>query len=190
MNFETEQRIVAYHPEEKDFRRRVWFSEFLPPAELNDLLSLYHRVAHKVLRISETTGLEGEQLLTPDDHFKTLKNFNEAYEGSASTEERLRLVLNQALRDDAELEPALASMPWRVFSAKSPSSKFKGIFACYRFPLMISGSRAEHLGELRWYFIPTAQASCPPWEKSIIILLLPGIPHARTDVLSRTAESD
>lgn len=154
MNFETEQRIIAYHPEEKDLRRRAWFWNFLPPAELNDLLSLYHRVAHKVLRISETTGLEGEQLLTPEDHFNTLKNFNEAYEGSASSEERLRLLLNQALRDDAELEPALATMPWRVFSAKSPSSKLKGIFACYRFPLMISGSSAEHLGELRWYFVP------------------------------------
>lgn len=56
MNPETEQRINAVRPEEKGLRGKMWFWNFLPPAELNDLLSLYHRVSHKVLRISETTG--------------------------------------------------------------------------------------------------------------------------------------
>jgi len=154
MNLETEEQIKAARPEEKGLRGKVWFWNFLPPDELNDLLSLYHRVSHKVLRISETTGLEGEQLLTPDDHFNTLKNFNEAYEGKVSTEEQLRLLLNQALMDDSELEANLRTMPGRVFSAKESPLKTTGIFACYRFPSPNNKPEVENLGELKWYFLP------------------------------------
>lgn len=154
MNPETEQRIIAVRPEEKGLRGKMWFWNFLPPAELNDLLSLYHRVSHKVLRISETTGLEGEKLLTPEDHFKTLKDFNAAYEGQATTEEQLRLLLNEALQDDPEMESFLESLPWRVFSAKSADGRKPGIFACYRFPPAGKSGSAQELGELRWYFLP------------------------------------
>lgn len=154
MNLETEEQIKAVRPEEKGLRGKVWFWNFLPPDELNDLLSLYHRVSHKVLRISETTGLEGEQLLTPDDHFNTLKNFNEAYEGKVSTEEQLRLLLNQALSDDSDLEANLQTMPGRVFSAKESPLKTTGIFACYRFPSQNNKPGVENLGELKWYFLP------------------------------------
>jgi len=132
----------------------MWFWNFLPPTELNDLLSLYHRVSHKVLRISETTGLEGEKLLTPEDHFKTLKDFNAAYEGQATTEEQLRLLLNKALLDDPQLEPLLETLPWRVFSAKSAAGSTPGIFACYRFPPVARAGKPQELGELRWYFLP------------------------------------
>ena len=151
---ETEQRINAANPEEKGLRGKMWFWNFLPPAELNDLLSLYHRVSHKVLRISETTGLEGEKLLTPEDHFKTLKNFNAAYEGQASMEEQLRLLLNRSLQEDPEMEAFLESLPWRVFSARSASGRTPGIFACYRFPPVVSPGKPHELGELRWHFLP------------------------------------
>ncbi len=154
MNPETERRILENKPEEKELRGKMWFWNFLPPAELNDLLSLYHRVSHKVLRISETTGLEGEKLLTPDDHFKTLKDFNAAYEGQASTEEQLRLLLNKALQDDPDLEAFLQNLPWRVFSAKSETTGTPGIFACYRFPAGPGHEKSQELGELRWYFLP------------------------------------
>ncbi|GAF88602.1 unnamed protein product, partial [marine sediment metagenome] len=154
MNPETERLIMETMPEEKGLRGKMWFWNFLPPAELNDLLSLYHRVSHKVLRISETTGLEGEKLLTPEDHFKTLKNFNAAYEGQATTEEQLRLLLNKALLEDPQLEPLLETLPWRVFSAKSAAGSTPGIFACYRFPPIASAGKPQELGELRWYFLP------------------------------------
>ena len=154
MNPETERRIRVERPEENELRGKMWFWNFLPPAELNDLLSLYHRVSHKVLRISETTGLEGEKLLTPEDHFKTLKDFNAAYEGQATTEEQLRLLLNKALQDDPDLESFLESLPWRVFSAKSAAGSTTGIFACYRFPAVARPGRSQELGELRWYFLP------------------------------------
>jgi len=153
MNPDTEQRIRETSPEEKGLRRKMWFWNFLPPAELNDLLSLYHRVSHKVLRISETTGLEGEKLLMPEDHFKTLKDFNAAYEGQATTEEQLRLLLNKALLEDPELESFLESLPWRVFSAKSAVGSTSGSFACYRFPPSGKQGKSQELGELRWYFL-------------------------------------
>lgn len=154
MNPEVERRITAMHPEETGLRGKMWFWNFLPPAELNDLLSLYHRVSHKVLRISESTGLEGEKLLTPDDHFKTLKDFNAANEGQATTEEQLRLLLDRALKVDPELESFLATLPWRVFSAKAADGCRPGIFACYRFPSAGKQGNAQELGELRWYFLP------------------------------------
>jgi len=154
MNAETEGQIVAANPEQKKLRGKVWFWNFLPPAALNDLLSLYHRVAHKVLRISETTGLEGKQLLTPEDHFNTLKDFNETYEGQPSTEERLRLYLNRALTNDPELEPTLDDMPGRVFTAKIPEGSVEGVFACYRFPKVEANDSIDTLGEFRWYFLP------------------------------------
>lgn len=153
MNSDVEKQIIAMHPEQKDLRGRVWFWNFLPPSELNDVLSLYQRVAHKVLKISETTGLEGAQLLTPEDHFNTLKNFNEAYEGSPSTEERLRLFLNQALLAAPDLEGQLDHYPWRIFSAKERCDA-QGLFACFRLPALGAQDPDTSLGELRWYFLP------------------------------------
>lgn len=155
MNPQAEQRILASRPEEQDQRGKMWFWNFLPPSELEDILSLYNRVSHKVLRISETTGLEGQQLLTPDDHFKTLKDFNAAYEGQPSTEERLRLLLNSALQENPDLEDNLEAMPFRLFSNKKTGSQVTGIFACYRLPAIQSGVGTE-LGELKWYFLPDA----------------------------------
>jgi hypothetical protein len=153
MNSETEEKILAMAPEQTDLRGRVWFWNFLPPQELNEVLSLYQRVAHKVLKISETTGLEGAKLLTPEDHFNTLKNFNEAYEGRPSTEERLRLFLNRALRAAPDLESQLEEFPWRIFSAKD-SCPVPGLFACYRLPALGVDDPDTALGELRWYFLP------------------------------------
>lgn len=153
MNPEAEGKILAVAPEQKALRGRVWFWNFLPPQELNDVLSLYQRVAHKVLKISETTGLEGAKLLTPEDHFNTLKNFNEAYEGRPSTEERLRLFLNQALRDSSDMESQLVEFPWRIFSSKDHCTA-KGLFACYRLPALGVDDPDTALGELRWYFLP------------------------------------
>jgi hypothetical protein len=154
MNPKIENLIKAKHPEEKKLRKKIWFWNFLPPGELDDILRLYNRVAHKVLRISETTGLEGEKLLTPDDHYNTLRNFNEAYEGAPSTEENLRLYLTKALKSDQQLEEFLETMPGRVFSAKETTGRISGLFACYRLPYIGQESKDNNLGEFRWYFLP------------------------------------
>jgi len=154
MDQSIESQITKHNPDEKEYRGKIWYWNFLPPEELNDILSLYKRVTHKVLKISETTGLEGAQLLTPDDHFNTLKNFNEAYEGRPSIEERLRLTLNEALHNEPELEKALANYPNRLFSAKLKTSLKSGLFACYRLPALAIEELDSAPGELRWYFLP------------------------------------
>jgi len=51
---------------------KVYFWNFLPPGELEDLLRLFTRVTGKVLRINAALGIEGA-LLTPDDPDMTLK---------------------------------------------------------------------------------------------------------------------
>ena len=51
----------------------VW--NFLPPAELDDILKLRKRVDGKILRISRTLGIEGK-FVSPDDDNETLLLFN------------------------------------------------------------------------------------------------------------------
>ena len=57
----------------------VW--NFLPPAELDDILNLRTRVDGKILRISRTLGIEGK-FVSPDDDNETLRLFNERYDGT------------------------------------------------------------------------------------------------------------
>ena len=49
---------------------------------------LWQVVSHKTLRISKTFGIEGQKLLSPDDDFEALKNFNHQYEGEATQAEK------------------------------------------------------------------------------------------------------
>ena len=74
MNPEIESRLIADHPEVASSRGKVSFWNFLPPDELNAILSLYTRVTQKTLLISQTLGIEGKKLLTPDDDFDALEN--------------------------------------------------------------------------------------------------------------------
>ncbi len=83
-----------------------------------------------------------------------MKDFNAVYEGQATTEEQLRLLLNKALQEDPDLERFLQDLPWRVFSARSAAGGVPGVFACYRFPPGGAHSKTQELGELRWYFLP------------------------------------
>src|SRR5205823_2265897 len=46
----VEKRLVADHPEAAAVRGTVAYWNFLPPDELNELLTLYARVTHKTLR--------------------------------------------------------------------------------------------------------------------------------------------
>ena len=62
-------------------RGKVVYWNFLPPDELDELLTLYARVSHKTLRISKTFGIEGKKLLKPEDDYEALKDFTHAYEG-------------------------------------------------------------------------------------------------------------
>jgi superfamily II DNA or RNA helicase len=131
----SEKKMLAQHPDQKDIRGTVVYWNFLPPDELDDLLRLYRNVSHKVLRISKTFGIEGKKLLKPDDDYEAVKEFNQAYEGTPSATEALRLEWQKLLEDDPDLEARLNVLPGRVFSGKEhPKADARAVFFCYALP--------------------------------------------------------
>ncbi|MHC4400175.1 MAG: C-terminal helicase domain-containing protein [Planctomycetota bacterium] len=135
LNPEVEEQLVADHPDQRPLRGKVIYWNFLPPDELNQLLSLYRRVTQKTLQISRTFGIEGRKLLTPEDNYEALREFNESYEGQTTLEEDMRLELQSLLDADPALADRIAALPGRVFSGKEhPTPGTKAVFFCYRLP--------------------------------------------------------
>jgi superfamily II DNA or RNA helicase len=167
MNPDIEAKLVADHPDQKDLRGVVAYWNFLPPDELNQLLTLYSRVTHKTLRISKTFGIEGKKLLTPEDDYQALKDFTEAYEGRETPIERMHLEYQDLLRQFPDLSQKLDQLPGRVFSGKQhPKPGTRAIFFCYARPgppaLVDGGAPAdasawsEATGDRRWYLYTIA----------------------------------
>lgn len=167
MNSETEEWIVADHPDQKSLRGRVAYWNFLPPDELDELLKLYQRVSRKTLRISKTFGIEGKKLLTPQDDYEALKDFAETYEGTTSPSEAMHLEYQQLLKDYPDLQEKLAALPGRVFSGKRhPAKDTKAVFFCFALPA--PGARVhederaevsvwtEETGSVKWYLYDLA----------------------------------
>jgi hypothetical protein len=154
MNPEIEARLVAEHPEVKSSRGKVSFWNFLPPDELNAILSLYRRVTQKVLLISKTFGVEGKKLLTPEDNFNALKDFNHAYEGTRTAIEDMHLEYQALLQADPQMEARLKHLPEAMFSGrKRPAKGARGVFFCYALPALDkeAGEFTEEAGTTRWY---------------------------------------
>ena len=155
MNPEVERRLVADHPDIAASRGKVSFWNFLPPDELNAILSLYNRVTQKTLLISKTLGIEGRKLLTPDDDYEALKEFNHAYEGRRTAVENLHLEYQALLQADPTLEARLSAMPGGLYSGRmQPSSDACGLFLCYALPALDKATSEFSLeaGTVRWYF--------------------------------------
>lgn len=134
----------------------VKFWNFLPPDKLEEILGLYERVTGKVLRISTVLGIEGKKLLTPEDDYEALKDFNESYEGIQTLEESLRNTLEILLMQYPELKEHLPTLPKRLFSGKKATGGSpKGLFAVYRFPSKQKQNEAgaPAYGDCRWYYI-------------------------------------
>ena len=123
MDPEVEKRLVADHPEAAASRDKVWFWNFLPPEELNEILSLYTKVTQKTLLISKTLGIEGKKLLTPEDDYEALKDFHHAYEGRRTAVEDMHLEYQALLQADPELEARLARFPGAIFSGRKRPAK-------------------------------------------------------------------
>jgi hypothetical protein len=135
MDPKVEARLIEDHPHVKSDRGKVAFWNFLPPGELNRLLSLYTTVTRKTLLISETMGIEGRKLLTPEDEFEALREFNAGYEGERSLLEDLQLELQEILKSIPELKDRLDKFPSAIFSGRAvPKKGTKGVFFCYRLP--------------------------------------------------------
>ena len=136
---------------------QVRFWNFLPPDDLDELLKLYNRVSGKLLKISKTLGIEGKQLLKPEDDYEALRDFNASYEGTLSFEEKMRLVYEEILKKHPELKETLPDLPKRLFSGKKyEHGHVRGVFAAYRFPSRTimdgNGSTVPTTGECKWYF--------------------------------------
>lgn len=154
MNPDVERRLIADHPEIESSRGKVSFWNFLPPEELNQILSLYTRVTQKTLLISKTLGIEGRKLLTPEDEFEALKEFNHAYEGTRTAIEDMHLEYQALLKADPELEAKLKALPGAVFSGRKRVAKgVRGVFFCYALPALDKekGEFTEEAGTTRWY---------------------------------------
>jgi len=154
MNPEIEKQLVTDHPEIATSRGKVSFWNFLPPEELNTILTLYTRVTQKTLLISKTLGIEGRKLLTPEDNYEALKEFNSAYEGTKTAVEEMHLEYQALLQADPELEGRLRRLPGAVFSGRKRLAKgAHGIFFCYTLPALDKekGEFTDEAGMTRWY---------------------------------------
>lgn len=148
-----EKKLLQDHPELAEDRRNAYYWNFLPPAELEELLSLYRTVSKKTLRISKTFGIEGKKLLTPDDDFEALKDFNSQYEGETSTDEEMALAYQKLLTDNPNYEDSVNQLPKKMHSGKHASIR-RGIFFCYELPIKrADGSWSEGDGQYKWYLM-------------------------------------
>jgi superfamily II DNA or RNA helicase len=154
MNPQIEERLTADHPEVAASRGKVSFWNFLPPDELNAILTLYTRVTQKTLLISKTLGIEGKKLLTPQDDYEALKEFNHAYEGTRTAIEDMHLEYQALLQQDPTLEARLSRLPGATFSGRQrPVKGARGVFFCYSLPALDKevGEFTEAAGTTRWY---------------------------------------
>ena len=159
MNPEIENEIVDDHPDQKKIRGTTAYWNFLPPGELNTLLSLYQTVTRKTLIISEIFGIEGGKLLTPDDDLNALKNFTERYYGSKSSKEEMHIEYQRLLKEHPELESRLDQFPMRIFSGKkSEHTSAPAVFFCYGLPAE-DHERSREIGEAVW----THDAGATSW---------------------------
>lgn len=165
MNPQIEARIFADHPDQRDLRGTVAYWNFLPPDDLDELLKLYGKVAHKTLRISKTLGIEGRQLLREDDDYEDLRNFSEQYEGQRSPDEDMHLEWQDLLNATPGLDEQVSAYPNGIFSGKQnlkPGTK--QVFFCYARPAHdkpASDASGEDVwtaeaGDVQWYLYDVA----------------------------------
>ena len=154
MNPEIEKRILVQHPKASTSRGTVSYWNFLPPDELNAILTLYTKVTQKTLLISKTLGIEGKKLFTPEDNFDALRDFNHAYEGTRTAIEEMHLEYQALLQTDPELDSRLRRLPGSTFSGRERVTVgVRGVFFCYALPAFDTetGEFTDGAGSTRWY---------------------------------------
>lgn len=158
MNPETEANLKKDHPDQAQYRGEVAYWNFLPPEELNVILTLYRKVTQKTLLISETLGIEGKKLLTPEDNYKAIREFNEAYEGTTTAIEQMHLEYQALIKANPNLEKELAALPRSIFSGKKSGTPATGVFFCYALPALDNEKKefTEAAGITRWYLYDPA----------------------------------
>ncbi|MBC8378494.1 MAG: DEAD/DEAH box helicase family protein [Planctomycetes bacterium] len=151
---EIEKQMIEDNPELESVRGKTQYYNFLPPDELNGLLTLWKTVTRKTLKISKTFGIENGKLLRPDDDYDILKDFTLQCEGTETKAEEMKLELERLYKENPELEEQLNALPNRVFSGKKTiKSTAKGVFFCYARPGrdVVTGDWTEEAGDVKWY---------------------------------------
>ena len=178
---EVEEQMLNDHPELKDVRGVVHLWNFLPPHELDKLLGLYERLAHKTLRISRLFGIEGRKLLTPEDDYQALKEFNQSYDGQTSPTEEMRLVYDGLLKAHPGLEERLGGLPLRLFSGREhPLQGTRAVFFCYQIPGPdVNGVWSLETGMPQWYLyeLETGDIMEEPEQINTVIRSTPDTPR-------------
>ncbi len=157
MNPEVEKRLITDHPEIESSRGKVSFWNFLPPDELNAILTLYTKVTQKTLLISKTLGIEGRKLLHPEDLYddlKVLNGFEKDYEGTRTAIEDMHLEYQALLESIPQLDDHLKRLPGAIFSGRHKVAKgARGVFFCYSLPALDRqlNEFTEAAGTARWY---------------------------------------
>ncbi len=152
-NVEIEEKLLSDHPEYSTEREKAFYWNFLPPNELDSLLELYKTVSKKTLRISKTFGIEGKKLLTPEDDYEALKEFNSQYEGTTSNDEEMALAYQDLMANNPGYDELIKTLPKKMHSGKSSSTR-AGFFFCYELPIKrIDGTWSDGDGLYRWYMI-------------------------------------
>ncbi len=184
MNPEIEKRIVEDNPSlafERGDNNTVAYWNFLPPDEMNELLTLYKRVTHKTLRISKTFGIEGKKLLTPEDDYDALRDFTHALEPNPSALEHLSLEWNELLKTDPELPAQLDALPGRLFSGKAhPCPGTRAVFFCFVLPTKSEeGEWTHENGPVRWllFDLETQKTLDSPLQIAEFIRSTPATPR-------------
>jgi superfamily II DNA or RNA helicase len=140
LNPAVEKELKDAYPGRANERGQIVFWNFLPPKELKQLLSLWHKVRTKTAYISFALGLEAP-ILHPDDHYNSLRefgiptDFDRLYDGRFSDNEKLKLEWQTLRQDHPQAFEIIDKLPNGSFSGKVQDPDLeKGIFFCIRVP--------------------------------------------------------
>ena len=152
MNPAIEKELVNERPSAKKSRGKIQIRNFLPPAEIEDLIKLYSRVHGKTLMISSTLGIPGGKLIDEFDLYddvKVFQAFKDEYNGDIAPIEELRLKWLTLAKDNPGLEELVERLPDGISSAKD--GKPAGVFVCRRIPVL---TKAADDAEAEWSIEP------------------------------------
>lgn len=153
MNPAIEAELVKEKPAIKKSRGHIQIRNFLPPAEIDTLLTLYNRVQNKTLMISTTLGIPGGKLFDESDLFddvKVFQAFKDEYNGEIAMIEGLRLKWLQLAKVDPGLEELVGRLPDGISTAKK--GKPAGVFVCRRIPVLTKAHEDD--AEPEWSIEP------------------------------------
>jgi superfamily II DNA or RNA helicase len=137
MNRAIEAELVKEKPSVRKSRGHIQIRNFLPPADIDALLTLYNRVQNKILMISTTLGIPGGKLFDETDIFddvKVFQAFKDEYNGDIAPIEELRLKWLQLVKENPGLEELVERLPDGISTAKKGQPS--GVFTCRRIPVL------------------------------------------------------